>query len=249
MYQFLIIAYLFTLLTSQTAGADDPPILDNIRQDNVCDMLNMPISDQKIQESVYSLKSDKSPSPDEICAEIYKITLDYICPYIRLMFNDLFDRGQVPDSFWESIIIPIHKSGSFDVPGNFRDISLINTFCKIFMGIMNTRLQNWCDEFGVIDEAQAGFRKNYSTIDNIFCLHALGQKYLSKPKRRFYCLFIKLFILVGLGQSFFVCCLAHRDSTVGFLLLQCSSGIVRHPRDLQVSVATHFCRVLIFASS
>ena len=60
---------------------------------------------------------------------------------------------------------------------------------------------------------------------------------------------IKLFILVGLGRSFFVCCLAHRGSTVGFLLLQCSSGVVRHPRDLQVSVATRFCRVLIFASS
>ena len=60
---------------------------------------------------------------------------------------------------------------------------------------------------------------------------------------------IKLFILVGLGRSFFVCCLAHRGSTIGFLLLQCSSGVVRHPRDLQVSVATRFCRVLIFASS
>ena len=47
----------------------------------------------------------------------------------------------------------------------------------------------------------------------------------------------------------FVCCLAHRGSTAGFLLLQCSSGVVRHPRDLQVSVATRFCRVLIFASS
>ena len=62
-------------------------------------------------------------------------------------------------------------------------------------------------------------------------------------------IYIKLFILVGLGRSFFVCCLAHRSSNVGFLLLQCSSGVVRHPRDLQVSVATRFCRVLIFASS
>ena len=34
--------------------------------------------------------------------------------------------------------------------------------------------------------------------------------------------------------AFFVRCLAHRGSTIGFLLLQCSSGIVRHPRDLQV---------------
>ena len=135
--------YFKGLFTSQTAEADDPPILDNNRQDNVCDMLNLPISDQEIRESVYSLKSDKSPGPDGICAEIYKITLDYMCPYIRLMFNNFFDRGEVPDSFGESIISPIHKSGSFDVPGNFRGISLINTLCKIFMGIMNTRLQNW----------------------------------------------------------------------------------------------------------
>ena len=60
---------------------------------------------------------------------------------------------------------------------------------------------------------------------------------------------INLFILVRLGRSFFVCCLAHRGSAVGFRLLQCSSGVVRHPRDLQVSVATRSCRVLIFASS
>ena len=58
---------------------------------------------------------------------------------------------------------------------------------------------------------------------------------------------IKLFILVGWGRSFFVCCLAHRGSTVGFLLLQCSSGVVRHPGDLRVSVATRcFCPRLCF---
>ena len=60
---------------------------------------------------------------------------------------------------------------------------------------------------------------------------------------------IKLFILVGWGRSYFVRCLAYRGSTVGFLLLQCFSGVVGHLRDLQVSVATRFCRVLIFVSS
>ena len=60
---------------------------------------------------------------------------------------------------------------------------------------------------------------------------------------------IRYIVSKGPKYRFFVCCLAHRGSTVGFLLLQCSSGVVRHPRDLQVSVATRFCRVLIFASS
>ena len=34
-----------------------------------------------------------------------------------------------------------------------------------------------------------------------------------------------------------------------FVLLQCSSGVVRHPGDLRVLDATRSCRVLIFASS
>ena len=59
---------------------------------------------------------------------------------------------------------------------------------------------------------------------------------------------IKLFILV-VGAEFFVRCLTHWGSTVGFLLLQCFSGVIRHPGDLQVSVATRFCRVLIIVSS
>ena len=37
-------------------------------------------------------------------------------------------------------------------------------------------------------------------------------------------------------------------SAVGFLLLQCSGGVVRHPGDLRLSVAARSCRVLIFAS-
>ena len=62
---------------------------------------------------------------------------------------------------------------------------------------------------------------------------------------------IKLFILVGWGRSFFVFvrCLAHRGSTVGFLLLQCFSVVVQQPRDLQVSVAIRFSRVITFVSS
>ena len=60
---------------------------------------------------------------------------------------------------------------------------------------------------------------------------------------------VELFVLVGLGRSFFICCLAHRGSAVGFLLLRCSGGVVRHPGGLRVSVAARFCRVLIFASS
>ena len=168
----------------------DNNILENIRQENDCEILNRPITELEVRESVFSLPSNKSPGPDGICSELYKVTLDYICPFLCKLFNELLDKGEAPQCFGESIISPIHKNGPIDDPGNFRGISLINNLCKTFMGIMNKRLQTWCDEYKVIDESQAGFRKLYSTADNIFCLHAVASKYLTKPTGRFYCLFI-----------------------------------------------------------
>ena len=61
---------------------------------------------------------------------------------------------------------------------------------KVFTFILNNRLSVWCEENQVIDESQAGFRKQYSTIDNIFTLTSVVQKYLSRPGGRFYCIFI-----------------------------------------------------------
>lgn len=75
-------------------------------------------------------------------------------------------------------------------PNNFRGISLINTICKIYTNILVFRLNNWIEKYNVIHESQAGFRRNYSTIDNIFNLQALVQKYLCKKGGRFYCLYI-----------------------------------------------------------
>ena len=45
---------------------------------------------------------------------------------------------------------------------------------------------------------------------------------------------LKLFILVGWGQSFFVCCLAQRGLFCDSVLLPISSGNVWVSRDLQL---------------
>ena len=85
-------------------------------------------------------------------------------------------------------ICPKHKSGNLSNPENFRGISLINSVSKIFTNILTIRLQKWAENNDVIYESQAGFRRHYSTIVNIFSLQALIQKYLCRTRRIFYCL-------------------------------------------------------------
>ena len=67
-------------------------------------------------------------------------------------------------------------------------ISLIYSLCKIFTNILNVRLPKWSERNNVIDESQAGFRRDHSAVDNIFILQALVQKYLSKKQGMFYCI-------------------------------------------------------------
>ena len=64
---------------------------------------------------------------------------------------------------------------------------------------------------------------------------------------------IKLFILVGWGRSFFVCCLAHRGSTVDVLLLQCNQWCCLIPqgspgvgRNTLFLSSLHFCFITVF---
>jgi len=136
------------------------------------------------------LKSNRSGGPDGICVEMYKFTINDILPFLNPLFNEIFDSDIFTKNWSESIITPLHKKGSINDPNNYRGISLIDSICKIFCHILSNRLTIWCDTFGVIDESQAGFRKQYTTSDNIFTLMALCQKYLSKKKGRFYCIFV-----------------------------------------------------------
>ena len=50
---------------------------------------------------------------------------------------------------------------------------------KTFTSVLNVRLCELSDEVGLISESQTGFRKGYSTLDNIFNLHALISIYMS----------------------------------------------------------------------
>ena len=105
-------------------------------------------------------------------------------PYLKDLFNTIYEEGSFPAEWSKSIIVPLHKKGSRDEPNNYRAISLISSISKIFTNILNKRLTSWCEENDVIIESQAGFRRNYSTVDNIFNLQAVIQKCLCKKRGR-----------------------------------------------------------------
>ena len=67
---------------------------------------------------------------------------------------------------------------------------MLSCICKLFTKIVNNRLVEWADKNEKLYDIQAGFRKGKGTIDNIFVLQCLVDKYLGKEKGHFYSVFV-----------------------------------------------------------
>lgn len=72
------------------------------------------------------------------------------------------------------------NSANSQESNNYRGIALLNTCYKILSLIILNRLESYTN--GRIGEYQAGFKKNQSTIDQIFTLGQILEKRIDRKK-------------------------------------------------------------------
>jgi hypothetical protein len=150
-------------------------------------ILNSPITIEEIKNVVKGLKNGKSSGIDGVINEHIKYTIDDMIHIYVLLFNIILDKGIIPESWGKGILIPIFKNkGSKSDPNSYRGVTLNSCINKMFSAVLNNRLTKFSNGFELITNAQAGFRKGFSTNDNIiFILHALISIYFSFGKKLF----------------------------------------------------------------
>ena len=112
-----------------------------------------------------TLKNKKAAGPDGIIGELLNNTgCKVLCNiFLCECFNALFEKVVFPESWTESIVLPLFKKGEVNNPNNYRGISLCGTRSKVYSTIINLRLQEWVEKSNITGEYQAGFKKNYSS--------------------------------------------------------------------------------------
>ena len=133
--------------------------------------------------AVQCLKNGKSGGPDLLINEFIKYGINSLLHYFHVLFNKILDTGYFPDSWGDGFIIPLHKKGSIENVENYRGITLLSVVGKLFTCILNTRLNEWAEKYHIYVEAQAGFRKGMSTLDNIFVLNSLISHCVNENKK------------------------------------------------------------------
>ena len=122
------------------------------------------IVDEDIIKVIKSLKNKKN-NIHEVPIELIKDNAAEIAVPLTCLFNNSIRSGVFPECLKKSTVIPLYKSGPKSDPSNYRPISLISTFAKIFESLMKTILTNYLDSKSIISSKQFGFCKNKSTFD------------------------------------------------------------------------------------
>ena len=81
------------------------------------------------------------------------------------------------------------RGGDPTQPENYRPITILSCFGKLFTAILNSRLNSFIDHHDILNENQAGFRSGYSTTDHIFTLHILSEILKHNKKKLFLLLY------------------------------------------------------------
>ena len=95
---------------------------------------------------------------------------------LLIICNKIWQTGEWPTPWTQSLTISLPKKGNLHLCQNYRTISLIGHPSKVMLRILLNRQKPQAEE--IIKEEQAGFRAGRSTTEQIFNLRILCEKYL-----------------------------------------------------------------------
>lgn len=106
--------------------------------------------------------------PDEIPAFVVKDCAALFSYPLTVIFNLSLRSHTFPNAWKTSKICPVFKQGKKCDISNYRPISIICNFCKVFESLLFDRIYSHVSN--AISPAQHGFMKKRSTISNLYCI-------------------------------------------------------------------------------
>ena len=114
----------------------------------------------EVSKIIEQLQNGKS---SDIPVSVIKKASDIISPILAIHYNYLMEIGIFPDILKLGKITPIFKKEDEQLLKNYRAISTLPIFGKIFEKLIYERLYNYFASKGILYDRQFGFRKNHST--------------------------------------------------------------------------------------
>ena len=164
-----ILGFCYNNFTRETGGLELASTITLLLQANrltkcvshpVCQSFNF-VSKQDVLTEIKVLDVSKAIQESDIPVKIIKANENFFAEAICFYFNKSLENGKFPNCLKLANITPVFKKGARTSKNNYRPVSILPDFSKIFERLLSRQLLEFFDN--ILSKFQCGFRKGYGT--------------------------------------------------------------------------------------
>ena len=123
-----------------------------------------PVSENEVEGIISMFNPNKAQGIDSISIRLIKLAKVILSPYLTRMMNNFITTGQYPDVLKIARVTSIYKKGSKTKLSNYRPISILTPFNKIFEIVIKQRRLNFWKKHKIFAQTQFGIRENFTIL-------------------------------------------------------------------------------------
>ena len=138
------------------------------------------VARNEIVQAMQKMKSGKASGPSEVSVEMIAASGEIRMKVMRELCQRVLNCREMPDEWKTSVIVPIFK-GKGDVMScrSYRGVKLLEHAMKIVERVLERRIRTLVN----LNKMQFGFMPGKKTVDAIFIVRKMQEKYQKKDKK------------------------------------------------------------------
>ena len=143
---------------------------------------SLDFNEGEILKIIRALNINKAHGHDDISIRMIKICDESLLKPLLILFKNSLKLSYYPDIWKKSNIIPAHKKNDKQLLNNYRPISLLPIFGKIFEKIIFNRIYDFLLKEELLNPNQSGFRPSDSCINQLLAItHEIFEAFDCNP--------------------------------------------------------------------
>ena len=111
-------------------------------------------TESKVSLAIIDVKSNSAPGIDGISPKFIKMAKVALAPILTKLYNKCLQQECFPDDFKVGQVIPIPKTLAPKELGEFRPITLLNLFSKVFKKVLKSKFMDFIGKYNILAPEQ-----------------------------------------------------------------------------------------------
>ena len=126
---------------------------------------------RKVQKLLYSLKSKRSTSVDQLDNYSVRLAAKFIARPLHHVITLSIMQNKFPSNWKYTKLVPLHKKQSRVKKENYRPVAILSPLSKVLEKVMFVQLYGYFDRNKLFDPSLHGYRTNRSTMSALLSMY------------------------------------------------------------------------------